>query len=108
MECRLQTGPIWSCKIVLRFTVDVHGNPLSDVRRVDFGETLHDKAEVQKMLRRAQRAILRPSIIDHRLFLDDSDEDLPGHPAQSFSANCVCVEVQGPDVPDLYFYDLPG
>lgn len=72
-----------------------------------FGPTLQDKDEVEQMLRRAQRAILR-STLNHNVFLDDSDKMITGHPAQTFSRNCICIRVAGPHVPDLYFYDLPG
>ena len=107
MECRLQHASTWSCKIVLRFHYDSAGRQLSDLREVEFGPTLYNKKEVEKMLRRAQRAILRPGVPPHK-FLDDSDEGVPGYDALTFSANCVCVRVAGPNVPDLYFYDLPG
>ncbi|KAG8958379.1 hypothetical protein FRC03_009190 [Tulasnella sp. 419] len=107
MECRLQHAEKWSCKISLRFHVDSEGRSLDDVHEKTFGPTIYDKNEVAKVLRRAQRAILRP-MLDHNLFLDDSDLGTPGFPPQSFSANTVCIKVAGPDVPDLYFYDLPG
>jgi hypothetical protein len=77
------------------------------MREVPFGPTLYNKREVEQVLRRAQRAILRPTL-DASVFLDDSDLNVPGHPALTFSANCVCIRVAGPEVPDLYFYDLPG
>ncbi|KAG8877756.1 hypothetical protein FRB97_003128 [Tulasnella sp. 331] len=59
------------------------------------------------MLRRAQLAILHPTM-DTGVFLGDSEPITAGHMAQTFSQNCVCIRVAGPDVPDLYFYDLPG
>ncbi|KAG8894910.1 hypothetical protein FRB99_000919, partial [Tulasnella sp. 403] len=86
---------------------DSAGSPLMDVREVPFGETLYDKKDVVRMIARAQRAILRPTL-DATVFLDDSDLGVLGHPAQTFSENCVCIHVTGPHVPDLYFYDLPG
>ncbi|KAG8958380.1 hypothetical protein FRC03_009191 [Tulasnella sp. 419] len=107
MECRLQYDKNWSCKVVLRFHVDSENNPLSDIHEKTFGPTIYDRTEVAAVLRRAQRAILRP-MLDPNLFLDDSDLTTPGFPPQSFSANTVCIRVAGPNVPDLYFYDLPG
>lgn len=106
MECRLQYGEVWSCKISLRFNFDRTGHPLSVVRDIPFGATLHNADDVEKMLRRAQRAILRPDL-DPTLFLDDSDLHVFGVP-MTFSRNCVCIQVSGPNVSDLYFYDLPG
>ncbi|KAG9012240.1 hypothetical protein FRB90_006763 [Tulasnella sp. 427] len=106
MECRLQYGETWSCKIFLRFHVDSTGTPLPHMREIPFGPTLFNTEDVERMLRRAQRAILRPDL-DPSSFLDDSDLHVFGIPL-TFSGNCVCVRVEGPNVPDLYFYDLPG
>lgn len=106
MECRLQYADTWSCKIFLRFHVDSTGTPLPHMREVPFGPTLFNTEDVERMLRRAQRAILRPDL-DPSSFIDDSDLRIFGIPL-TFSGNCVCVRVEGPNVPDLYFYDLPG
>ncbi|KAG8918972.1 hypothetical protein FRC01_001550 [Tulasnella sp. 417] len=106
MECRLQYGQVWSCKVSLRFHVDRSGRQLATIRDVPFGPTLFNAEDVEKILRRAQRAILRPEL-DPTLFLDDSDLHVFGVPL-TFSGNCVCIQVAGPNVPDLYFYDLPG
>ncbi|KIO31584.1 hypothetical protein M407DRAFT_67645 [Tulasnella calospora MUT 4182] len=106
MECRLQYGDVWSCKISLRFSVDRTGQPLTVVRDIPFGPTLYNAEDVEKMLRRAQRAILRPDL-DPVLFVDDSDLHVFGVP-MTFSRNCVSIQVTGPNVSDLYFYDLPG
>lgn len=107
MECRLQSGDTWSCSISLHFDVDTSGTLLPKSRIVQFGPKLTEKTLVEATLRRAQRAILRPSI-DPSKFLDDSDIGAGGSPAQSFSTNRVCINVEGPAVPDLSFYDLPG
>ncbi|KAG8913176.1 hypothetical protein FRC00_002893 [Tulasnella sp. 408] len=106
MECRLQYGDTWSCNVMLRFEFDSGGNRLSTPREVSFGSLITDKADVTARLRRAQRAILRPTI-DANKFLDDSDLETNGA-SLSFSKNYVCIHVQGPEVPDLTFYDLPG
>ncbi|KAG8853986.1 hypothetical protein FRB96_007849 [Tulasnella sp. 330] len=100
-------GPSWTCTVTLRFHVDTEDKPLPEVREVAFGPKLSDKDEVEKVLRRAQRAILR-STLDTSMFLNDEDLRTRGHPAQTFSQNCICIRVSGPNVPDLYFYDLPG
>ncbi|KAG8988902.1 hypothetical protein FRB94_010068 [Tulasnella sp. JGI-2019a] len=108
-ECRLQYSETWSCKVVLRFRVDVSGKSLATPRDVSFGPVLSedDKDKVETRLRRAQKAILHPTM-DPMAFLSDSDPDTSGYAEQTFSQNCVCIRVAGPDVPDLYFYDLPG
>ena len=56
MEVRLQSATRWSCKVSLRFQYDSRGNPLLDVHEQDFGPTLYNKADVERTLRRAQRA----------------------------------------------------
>ncbi|KZS95234.1 hypothetical protein SISNIDRAFT_543513 [Sistotremastrum niveocremeum HHB9708] len=106
IECRLQNAPQWSCEIYLRYHVGRDNLPLNEVKEVAFGSTLFDPVNVQEQLRRAQRAILRPELdIDN--FLNDEDLRISGK-SLSFSHNCVCLRVAGPNIPDLYFYDLPG
>lgn len=62
-------------------------------------------------LRRAQAAILNPTIESHK-FLGMSAEQLrkgiQGSKPMLFSKNVVCVDLQGPDLTDLAFIDLPG
>ncbi|KAG8901001.1 hypothetical protein FRB99_005637 [Tulasnella sp. 403] len=107
MECRLQSGPTWSCSVRLRFEFDIRGRPLGSAKVVPFGRRITDRDLVEGVIRQAQRAILS-NAQDVDAFLEQADDvDLPNGP-QSFSKNCVCVDVQGPGVPDLCFYDLPG
>ncbi|KIO22290.1 hypothetical protein M407DRAFT_216692, partial [Tulasnella calospora MUT 4182] len=105
MECRLQQAPTWSCQVVLRFQFDASGKLRTEMREVPFGSVILDKDEVTDRLERAQLAILNPSTRPESLL---SGEDEPTSDTLTFSANCVCVRVAGPNVPDLYFYDLPG
>ena len=121
MEVRLQSATKWSCKVSLRFQYDSRGDPLAEVHEHDFGPTLYNKKDVEKTLGRARRAILRPSI-DPDVFINHSDLSdhllpasriskmnvFPLSEPMMFSANCVCIRVEGPKVPDLYFYDLPS
>lgn len=107
MEIRLQRAKSWSCQVVLRFHADDKGDPLDGVSEVEFGETIFDKDSVRERIRRAQRAILHPSRPAAQ-FLEEEEEEKSGVPPLSFSFNCVCIRVAGPDIPDLYFYDLPG
>ncbi|KAF8524910.1 P-loop containing nucleoside triphosphate hydrolase protein, partial [Hysterangium stoloniferum] len=108
LECRLEySTKNWSCRVFLRFERDTQGNALEKVQEYEFGPVITDKSEVAAILRRAQRAILRPAL-DHNLFLQDKDLAIKECPPLSFSSNCVCMRITGPDVPDLYFFDLPG
>jgi len=59
------------------------------------------------MLRRAQLAVLNPGSEAVQFV----DIDLDGARATrqvAFSPNIVCLEIQGPDLPELSFVDLPG
>ena len=113
MECRLQhsKGP-WRCQVLLRYERDEFGNRLPEVREEKFGPVLHDKSLLEDTLRRAQLAILNPSVQAKRFVdYDLNDEAYP--PLQSekqlqFSCNVVCLDLQIPDVTDLSFIDLPG
>jgi hypothetical protein len=93
--------------VVLRKTFDKKGQPLGPAAPIPFGPVIMDKGEVEERIRRAQRAILNPST-NPDIFLFGPD----GEPAEgselSFSKNCVCLELSGPDLTDLMFCDLPG
>ncbi|KZT27153.1 hypothetical protein NEOLEDRAFT_1131161 [Neolentinus lepideus HHB14362 ss-1] len=107
-ECKLSTSTEpWQCKISLRFETDEHGQPLGQARNVPFGETIHDKADVEERIRRGQLAVLNPGV-SPRNFLEDDDivENSAGQLA--FTTNSICLQISGPDVADLSFVDLPG
>lgn len=105
MECRLQYAQNWSCQVVLRFQYDAHGKARTEMKEVPFGGIIYDKNEVTTRLERAQHAILNPNIAPESILKGDVQSNSD---TLTFSANCVCVRVAGPNVPDLYFYDLPG
>jgi energy-coupling factor transporter ATP-binding protein EcfA2 len=106
-ECRLSySDEPWKCIISLRFITDASGQPLSQVRNESFGPTIFNKVKVEERIRRAQRAILNPSIA-YRQFLEGEDED-PEERQLTFSTNCVSLQISGRDVADLSFCDLPG
>jgi len=73
---------------------------------IPFGAAITDKSRVEERIRRAQRAILNPSV-SHEAFLLGPDGE-PDKMELSFSKNCVCLELSGPDLTDLSFCDLPG
>lgn len=70
--------------------------------------TIHHKSELEDALRWAQRATLNDSK-DYRSYI-------PGTPGfkndttiqANFSPNVVSIEISGPGLPALSFYDLPG
>ncbi|EKM56257.1 uncharacterized protein PHACADRAFT_140877 [Phanerochaete carnosa HHB-10118-sp] len=114
MECRLtHSDHPWQCQVLLRRETDANGNKIQ-AREEPFGPVLYDKEELEEMLRRAQLAILNPSIPPER-FVDFDTKSLgPGEiPLDSerqlgFSDDVVCLDLSSPDVTDLSFIDLPG
>ncbi|KAF9648403.1 hypothetical protein BDM02DRAFT_3187163 [Thelephora ganbajun] len=107
-ECRLSySNQSWSCKVLLRKTVDKKGGSLGVAENVPFGPVITNKKDVEERIRRAQRAILNPSI-SYETFLSGPDSEPDGRPELTFSKNCVCLELSGPDLTDLSFCDLPG
>lgn len=104
----------WSCRVVLRFEIDDRdGSQLEQVRNIDFDAT-DDPQEVAIILRRAQLAILNPSVSPAKFVTLDVDS-MAGNEAPlgsteqyQFSINTVCVYIEGPAVADLSLTDLPG
>jgi hypothetical protein len=84
---------------------DESGHHYDIARNIQFGEVIRKPRDVEERLRRAQRAILNPSI-DPEQFLDNTYTNARN--ALNFSTNCVSLEIKGPDVTDLSFCDLPG
>lgn len=80
---------------------------MGHAENIPFGSTITDKKHVEERIRRAQRAILNPSV-SHEIFLSGPDRDPDTKHELSFSKNCVCLELSGPDLTDLSFCDLPG
>ncbi|ESK87720.1 hypothetical protein Moror_1821 [Moniliophthora roreri MCA 2997] len=105
-EIRLKhSNEPWECRVSLRFISDSSGQKLGQALVEPFGEVIRDKREVEDRIRRAQRAILNPNI-DHLRFL--TEDDINNTKTDTFSANCIALEIAGPDVADLSFVDLPG
>jgi hypothetical protein len=105
-ECHLvhSTAP-WQCIVSLRFMTGESGQRLDPVRMVPFGPPIKDPKEVEERLRRAQRAVLNPTV-DSQRFLERNQPIIEN--ALNFSTNCVSLEIRGPEVTDLSFCDLPG
>lgn len=115
MECRMtydERGP-WQCQVWLRIETDRDGNKMQ-AREEKFGPLLTNKADLEEMLRRAQLAILNPSLPSDTFVEFDTSSLKPGerpsgsHKQLQFSNNVVCLDLSGPDVIDLSFIDLPG
>ncbi|THH09638.1 hypothetical protein EW145_g1875 [Phellinidium pouzarii] len=103
MELRLKRSDApWRCDVFLRF---VHDEDAKYHGHVAFGSPITDPDEVEDRLKRAQLAILNPL---------HPPTDFLRNPIPSashslgFSQNHISVQVQGPNMTDLSFYDLPG
>lgn len=116
MECRLVHTPppsAWQCQVLLRIETDASGNKVT-AKEVPFGPMLYDKSELEEMLRRAQLAVLNPSLPPsffedfETMFLKPGEKPLGSERQLAFSNNVVCLDLRGPDVTDLSFIDLPG
>jgi hypothetical protein len=114
MECRLKyyKGP-WQARVFLRHERHEDGTKLNTVREIPFGGPITDEDELETVLKRAQLAILNPSVdskkfIDLNLDLVNAGEAPFGGRQLSFSSNVVCVDISSPLVTDLAFIDLPG
>ncbi|THG95428.1 hypothetical protein EW026_g6225 [Hermanssonia centrifuga] len=114
MECRLtyHPGP-WQCQVLLRKDTDEYGNKIT-TKEETFGPPLSNESDLEDMLRRAQLAVLNPSVPSN-FFVDFDTSSLkagekpPGSSKQlAFSNNVVCMDLHAPDVTDLSFIDLPG
>ncbi|EJC99594.1 uncharacterized protein FOMMEDRAFT_148530 [Fomitiporia mediterranea MF3/22] len=115
MECRLSnSSEPFKCQISLRIEEDEFGMRVDKVKETKFGTVLHDKSQLEVMLRRAQLAILNPSVSKEKFVdlnieaLDPDEPPLDSTRQLQFSANVVCLDISSPDVTNLSFIDLPG
>ncbi|KAK7467517.1 hypothetical protein VKT23_004571 [Stygiomarasmius scandens] len=113
MECRLSSSSSkWSCRVSIRREFDKNNKPLDEVFESPFGEVITDKSRIELMLRRAQLSVLNPDIPISKVLNASTEElkSLSDQTAESnpFSRNVVCVDLEGPELTDLSFIDLPG
>ncbi|KAG5636061.1 hypothetical protein H0H81_009232 [Sphagnurus paluster] len=113
MECRLSSSTrSWTCQISIRREYDASGDVLDKVTETPFGYIITEKNQVELALRRAQVAVLNPHI-DPADILRASPEQLKQAPFLSnqslqFSRDTICIDLEGPELTDLAFIDLPG
>jgi GTPase SAR1 family protein len=106
-ECHLSfSNEPWRCEVALQYVVDKDGQSLGQPRTENFGDVIVDQSHVEERIRRAQRAILNPSSTAKRYL--DGEEDDGKMNELTFSHNRVLLRINGPDVVDLSFCDLPG
>ncbi|KAF9459501.1 P-loop containing nucleoside triphosphate hydrolase protein [Collybia nuda] len=113
MECRLSgSSGTWSCQISIRRAFDAFGNALDKVSEIPFGKLITNKEDVEPALRRAQIATLNPQIslgtIASQTMAELADQSYASNPSLQFSRDTICVDLEGPELTDLAFIDLPG
>jgi GTPase SAR1 family protein len=134
LHIRVSRHADWSCRVSLR--KDYTYDPPADDRPIreedvtaqdpffpwkrqpkpvmEF-KTMHDKSEIEEVLRWAQIAILNDDM-QPELYVPGSgniamSKDIEAEVEDTtakFSPNVVSLEIRGPELPDLSFYDMPG
>jgi GTP-binding protein EngB required for normal cell division len=100
----------WTCEISIK-NQDNHDGNLEEQDDANKPQILHfatttNTKELEDILRRAQLAILNPGD-DPKDYVSKALDEIPD-PAEDFSKNVICLDIKGPDLPELMFYDLPG
>jgi hypothetical protein len=121
----IKTSPAdtWRCTVSLQYThtfepTRKQGQAFPNWRETDVLESvlfkeIHDKRELEEVLTWAQIALLNPSkgsesfvpgSREQQLKKDENDNSIEAQ----FSPNVIAVEIRGPGLPALSFFDLPG
>jgi len=130
----IKTSPAetWSCQVSLQqhYKYEFPGPRNIDLKRVTKArpfppwteqplvvkkfKTITDKSELEEVIKWAQIALLNHDE-DYRLFIPGSGRRASGDFEQErnsteakFSPNVIFIEISGPGLPALSFYDLPG
>lgn len=134
LHIRVSRNSDWSCRVWLRKEYSYQPPADRPIAETDVTEedpffpwrklgntvvhefkTMHDKSQIEDVLRWAQIAILNDDK-SHNLFIPGSGSIALNTPiaraaeetVAKFSPNIVALEIKGPDLPDLSFYDMPG
>jgi hypothetical protein len=113
MEIRLiKSSSEWSCQVSLRKEYATNDEKLIRPEETKFGKLITHPNNVEIAARRAQKALLNPDNKPEDYFEWDfeslSYEDDAAKNALKFTKNVVCLEIKGPNVPNLSLIDLPG
>jgi len=127
---KTSSGDDWKCKVSLQeqytFIPGEHqwndGQEFpnwlpKDGMKTNHFETIEDESDMEEVLKWAQIALLNPSQ-DYESFAPSSEEHYkqrqirennPAYKEEArFSPNVILVEITGPGLPALSFFDLPG
>jgi hypothetical protein len=103
----------WCCRVTLFREADENGNPLQTPEKIEFGPDIYDENHVTDRILRAQLAILHRHHIQELLDASASEletlkERLSQMRAPEFSSDSIRVDIEGQEIQDLSFVDLPG
>lgn len=101
---RTRPNDPWRCSVKLRFEHDSGVDDIGQTRTIPFGDEITNPHDVEARIRQAQLAILNPSQSPEDYLYANQE----GPSELTFSRDFITVEVFGPNVFDLSFYDLPG
>jgi len=109
----------WSCRIFLSIRYAYQGKSAAVSRDRPFGPwtdtepveqefvILNNKRDVPDALKWAQLAILNPGT-NFRAYIPGQNRAASNYSEVEFSPNVVRIDISGPFLPNLAFYDLPG
>ncbi|KAG5953236.1 hypothetical protein E4U53_006249 [Claviceps sorghi] len=134
LHIRVSANSDWSCRVSIRKEYSyqppedrpIHETDVTDedpffpwrkqrsTANLEF-KTVHEKTQIDEVLRWAQIAILNDDK-HHTLFIPESGgialnttvAEAAETTTAKFSPNIVSLEIKGPSLPDLSFYDMPG
>ncbi|TQV94100.1 Dynamin family protein [Cordyceps javanica] len=134
LHIRVSMNPEWSCRVWLRKQYTYAPPPDNNIVESDVTDadpffpwkkrpatdvvefkSMHDNTEIEEVLRWAQIAILNDNK-NPALYVPGSGSVASSTPISheadrtlaKFSPNIVALEIKGPDLPNLSFYDMPG
>ncbi|KAL7931523.1 P-loop containing nucleoside triphosphate hydrolase protein [Trichoderma chlorosporum] len=134
LHIRVSRNAEWSCRVWLRKEYSYGPTPSRPIHESDVTDldpffpwrkrpstavlefkTMHDKNEIEEVLRWAQIAILnddKPPVLfvpgQGSIAMNTPIDKAAEETLAKFSPNVVSLEIKGPDLPDLSFYDMPG
>ncbi|KJZ73789.1 hypothetical protein HIM_06907 [Hirsutella minnesotensis 3608] len=134
LHIRVSRHSHWSCRVSLRKDYKYDPPAGQDIQNSNVGDAdpfypwkklpatkvtefkvMHDKSEIEEVLRWAQIAILNDNHLPGQ-YIPGTGRTAIEVPLQraaetteaKFSPNIVALEIKSPDLPDLSFYDMPG
>lgn len=110
--------PAWTCQVILqpKYRYDPTSKAGHDRTKYDrwpeyelpvfHFATIHDKNQLDGVLKCAQLAVLNPS--QDPTYYQSADPSSSAKTQVGFSPNVIHLKLKGPELPELSFVDLPG